>query len=304
MYRGVHPVPMFLYSAWPLVPMIPEKLRAHYLWQIQALGQTVSPPTVLVVSNWLLVAQFALQVRLNVPMVRVHGLYVNQTYAPVSAPNGFPRIVFSRLGQWTKQAGPAFLELVWAFVKEEQRGDKQNFPFELVFLSIRVRGIKPIFHATYAELAQFHACVFWPWDYMMMFFSELYTMTMPLIVPDQHWMQNIMLHCLRQTEVNWWHMRGENVAGNLPSASATDFPLAHLPWIGGEGGLAEASYWYALTEFELFPHVTHFGSLPDMLEKIRSLDVESIRLGMRRYNQRTLASSMAFYNEAASVLLS
>merc|ERR1711865_315534 len=163
---------------------------------------------------------------------------------------------------------------LWGFIKEEQKGNKANYPFEMVFLSIRVRGIEPIFHATYQELAQFHACVFFPWDYMMMLFSELYTITTPLLVPDRHWMHDIILHSLRHTDVNWWHLREESVAGNLPSTSAEPFPLPHLPWIGQDGGREEAAYWYSLTEFEIFPQVTHFGSLPDMLEKIRTLDVE------------------------------
>lgn len=304
MIRGVKAVPMLLYFAWPLVPMIPVRLRPHFLWQIQALGQTVEPATVFVSANWVLTVQFALQVRLAVPVQRVHGLYVNESYAPVPAPNGFRRIVFSRLGQWTKQAGPALLEVIWGLVKEEQRERVDNFPFELVFLSIRVRGIKPILHASYAEFAQFHAAVFWPWDMMMMLFSELYTMTMPLLVPDRHWVSNIILHSIRHTEVNWWHVRAESVAGGLPSAASEDFPLPSEPWLDENAGVEEACFWYSLTEFEHYPHLTRFGSLPEMLERIRHLDVSTIRAGMQQFNRATLQNSLAFYREAAARLLS
>merc|ERR1712232_374547 len=219
MLRSARPAPMLLYFAWALVPMVPGNLKQQFLWQIQALGHTVSPPTVFIAANWILAAQFALQVRVAVPVLRPHGLYMNQTYSPVAAPNGFARIMVSRLGQWTGQSGPALLEMIWGLIKEEQRKDKMDFPFELVFLSIRVRGVTPIFHVSYTEMAQFHACIFWPWDVMMLLFDELHTMTMPLLVPEKHWMHNIMLHQLRHTDLNWWHLRADTVSGSLPGAA-------------------------------------------------------------------------------------
>ncbi|CAJ1372589.1 unnamed protein product, partial [Effrenium voratum] len=137
MIRAVKAVPMLLYFAWPLVPLIPPGLRPQFLLQIQTLGQAASPPAVLVVANWILAAQFALQVRLPTPVQRVHGLYTGHTHSPVPAPNGHHRIMFSRLGVWSGQAGPALLELLWSMFGEEQK--KGSFPFEPVFLSIRVR---------------------------------------------------------------------------------------------------------------------------------------------------------------------
>merc|ERR1712176_116730 len=99
----------------------------------------------------------------------------------------------------------------------------------------------------------------------MMLFSELYTLTMPLLVPERSWMQDIIMHCLHQTEVNWWHLRADVVNGSLPSVDGKEFPLPYAPWISRTGSIAEAAYWYSLTEFELLPHVTYFSSLPDML---------------------------------------
>merc|ERR1712130_804771 len=106
---------------------------------MQALGQTRDPPCVIVTANWVLAAQFALQLRIPVPVQRPHGLYVNQTWSPVPTSKGHQRVMMTRVGQWARQSGIALLEMIWAFVKEEQKGGKNNFPFELVFLSVSLR---------------------------------------------------------------------------------------------------------------------------------------------------------------------
>lgn len=41
-------------------------------------------------------------------------------------------------------------------------------------------------------------------DVMMLLFNELYTMTMPLLLPSHRWMIHIMSHQLSHTDVNWW----------------------------------------------------------------------------------------------------
>lgn len=306
MFRGIRPVPMLLYFAWPIAPMVPERMKPQLLWQIQALGQTTDPPTVLIVANWVLAAQFALQVRLHVPVQRPHGLYVNQSYSPILAPNGHSLVLVSRMGQWARQSGIALVQLMWAFIQEERKASQSGFPFELVFLSIRLRGVEPILHVTYAELSQFHACIFWPWDVMMLLFNELYTMTTPLLVPDRHWLHTHMIHALKHTVMNWWHLRADTVAGVMPTSAAEPFPLPHDPWIDKqqESGLLSAAYWLQLTDFEQFPHVTRFHSLPNMLQELKALDVTRVRAGMRALNDATLRSSMEFYRGLSLHLLS
>merc|ERR1712216_464368 len=180
-----------------------------------------------------------------------------------------------------------------------------GFPFEPVFLSVRVRGIEPIFALTYEQMAQFYACVYWPWDVMMMLFNELYTMTVPLLVPDRHWVVNTLLFALRSTDQNWWHIRGPNVRGSLPLGSNNSYPLAYLPWFDGDesNAIASATYWYSLTDFEQLPHLTSFRSFPELLNQLEALDVEDVRARMQEHNQEALDSSLHFYRWAAAALL-
>ncbi|CAE7237493.1 EHMT1 [Symbiodinium sp. CCMP2592] len=189
-------------------------------------------------------------VRLAVPVQRVHGLYTNQSHSPVPAPGGRHRIMFSRLGVWSGQAGPALLELLWSFFGEEQQ--KGNFPFEPVFLSVRVRAVPTIYAVTYEEMSQFYACVFWPWDVMMMLFSELYTMLVPLFLPDRHWIAR-----LPGSEAAYW-------------LSLTEF---------------EQSEAQCLRDLPRYPSLGHFRSVPDLLAQLRQLDPEEAKRGMRAFNE-------------------
>eukprot|EP00971_Amphidinium_carterae_P185952 3691402-Amphidinium_carterae.1 len=107
MMRAIEAKPMLLYFAWPLVPMVPEGMKSMLLWQMQAMARSSDPPTVIIAANWLLAGQFALQLHVTVPVLRPHGLYVNQTYAPVPGPRGVARVLVSRLGGWTHQSGVA-----------------------------------------------------------------------------------------------------------------------------------------------------------------------------------------------------
>lgn len=303
MLRTVRPAPMLMYVSHPLLRGLPGSLRAHALAQVQAFSQVAAPPFLSVAANWVIAAQVAAQVRLHLPVRRPHGLYVNQTYAPVALPSGRLRVVVTRIGQWARMGGIALLELTWSFLEQERKETGRPYPFEIEFLSIRVRKTNTNTAVSYADFAKYYACIFWPWDMMMLLFNELYTMAMPLLVPERRWMHQLMVHALRHTEVNWWHLRAGNLQGELPRVPEAAFPLQYLPWVANGEGLMQAAYWYELTDFVQFPQVTNFKSLPDMLEQLRGLDVPLVRQGMASFNRATLQASLAFYRGAAVELL-
>ena len=83
-----------------------------------------------------------------------------------------------------------------------------------------------------ASCSMYAMCLQRPWDVMMMLFSELYTMLVPLFLPDRHWIARLpdseayeegfqvffahrqvstMLWSLRYSDQNWWHIRARNV---------------------------------------------------------------------------------------------
>lgn len=299
MLRSARPAPMLLYFAWPAINLLPEAYKPHLLAQLQLFGQLASPPTVMIVANHILAAQFAYQAHIEVPVQRPHGLYTNASYAPVVAENGKHKVMVTRVGQWAQKAGIALLEVTLKLAD-----DDPEFPFYMLFLSVARKGYPDTTQAfTYAQFAEFYACVFWPWDVMMLLFNELYTMTVPLLVPESRWMYTLIHHSLTLTPYNWWHIRGNIVRGGLPSVSMHDYPLPYKPWITTNGTLSEAAYWYELTDFAQFPHITYFSSLPDMMSKLQALDVSNIRAGMKQFNKETLTESLAFYRRSAVKLL-
>lgn len=139
----------------------------------------------------------------------------------------------------------------------------------------------------------------------MMLFSELYTMLVPLFLPDRHWIVSTMLWSLRYSDQNWWHIRARNVKAHLPSAGLAPFPIPYDPWIGTDqfDGREQAAYWLSLTEFEQYPSLGHFRSVPDLLAQLRQFDPEEAKRGMRAFNEATLRSSLDFYRWAAACLL-
>eukprot|EP00927_Polykrikos_kofoidii_P041959 TRINITY_DN3583_c0_g1_i3.p1 TRINITY_DN3583_c0_g1~~TRINITY_DN3583_c0_g1_i3.p1 ORF type:complete len:682 (-),score=84.77 TRINITY_DN3583_c0_g1_i3:266-2311(-) len=301
MLRSVWAVPMMLYFAWPIASLVPAKFKTRIFAQVRAIGEAGDPPIAFVAANWVLAAQFAVQTRLRVPVRRPHGLYTNQTYSPLSADDGTPRVMFTRTGQWSRGSGVALQETAWSFL-EQARQNGRPYPFELVFLSIKVRGVDTTqMSLSYSDLSNFHACIFWPWDIMMLMFNELYTMTMPMLLPERRWMHHLMVHALRHTTMNWYHLRPQ-LNGRLPDVTDVEFPLP-LPWFSEGAGLMQAAFWYELSDFAQFPHLTYFTSLPDMLDRTAALDVASVQMGMRIFNELTLQSSLTFYRRAVAELL-
>mmetsp|Transcript_91776 Transcript_91776/g.264686 ORF Transcript_91776/g.264686 Transcript_91776/m.264686 type:complete len:719 (+) Transcript_91776:58-2214(+) len=301
MLRSLWSVPMLLYFAWPIAPLIPAGFKTQLLTHVRALAQASSPPVVFVTANWVLAAQFAFQLRVEVPVQRPHGLYMNQTYSPVRAPGGKHRILISRLGVWSGTSGIALVEMMLEFLQARACAGVRD-PFEIVPLGVRLRHADTSVAVTYADFAEYLACIFWPWDVMMLLFNELYTLTMPLLLPSNRWMIQLMSHQLSHSEMNWWHLR-ESVGGMLPDPSGKPFPLPFKPWIAKHDGLRPAAYWYSLTDFAQFPYLTYFESLPDMYDQVRSLDIPRIRAGMATFNRQTFRDSLLFYRCAASHLL-
>ena len=120
-----------------------------------------------------------------------------------------PQVIVTRVGHWARQSGIALLEVVTSFMEAVP-----DYPFEFLFLSVHKKGYNPdsMKRMPYSKFASYYATVFWPWDVMMLLFDELYSMTMPLLLPANRWMYRIMHHALTQTEMNWWHLRAQMVS--------------------------------------------------------------------------------------------
>jgi len=120
--------------------------------------------------------------------IRPHSLYATQV-ARYDPDRESPRVLVSRLAGWARNGAVAFVHLVEAFAERDLRPGTQ---VRLVFLgmnrepSATVAGIAQPFG--YAELRRYRAAVYFPWDMGMLLFSELYSVGVPLLIPDRAWM--------------------------------------------------------------------------------------------------------------------
>lgn len=62
-------------------------------------------------------------------------------------------------------------------------------------------------------------------------------------------------------------------------------------------------YWYQFSDFARFPGLQYFANLPELMCMVGSLDVHGATEQMRRYNERTMVKSVAFWLHGLSELL-
>merc|ERR1712039_852457 len=62
-------------------------------------------------------------------------------------------------------------------------------------------------------------------------------------------------------------------------------------------------YWYQFSDFARFPGLQYFHNLPDLFCLAASFDAQAASEKMRRYNERTLLHSSAFWVQGFTQLL-
>ena len=69
---------------------------------------------------------------------------------------------------------------------------------------------------TFGGLARYRAAVYFPWDYGMLVFSELYNMGVPCLLPSLRWQSMLVQRMLRSRDFGWW--QGPRGAGEAALA--------------------------------------------------------------------------------------
>lgn len=140
---------------------------------------------------------------------------------------------------------------------------------------------------TYPELQMYTAALFVPWDWVLVAFSELYRIGLPLIVPEAVWMHGTIAmgtSYRRHSPETWrkywmgrfvalfleaWgHCSGERSrgAGNASGVPFVDSAPGPPPL------LEQIAWWNAQTEYERFPLVRRFSSFADLARLLEGLE--------------------------------
>jgi len=293
--RSIDPdIPMIIYQAFPLAGTVPHHFKIFMLMHMQALHQTRN--TVFIAYNRFLQRQHELQVGIAPICIRPHSLYATHagTYDPDRAD---PKIFMGRMAGWAKNSARTFMNLLESFAIEGKMSAR------FVCLGMRrersryIEGLEQPFN--YPSLKKYRAAIYFPWDLGMLLWSELYALNVPLLFPHWKYQTSIIWQMLRTTNFGWWQARDIN-EGKAPYEGSSDTPW---PWWNQNSTIADIKRWYDLSDFERWPHVTYFTSLPDLIEKIEKMDFESTSEKMRVYNDETFRRSVTFYQGVISAVL-
>mmetsp|Transcript_44922 Transcript_44922/g.101686 ORF Transcript_44922/g.101686 Transcript_44922/m.101686 type:complete len:424 (+) Transcript_44922:945-2216(+) len=130
------------------------------------------PSTVLAVNNLILSEQVFYQTGFRLPYIRAHGLYTKVSYAPSK-----PAALFWRAPLFSYQT---FRCAVGQFMAEFNG----KYPLEIEFMDDG--------SIAYEDIVKFRSVVLVPWDHALMTFYEMYSMGIPIFLPQRTWMYRFL----------------------------------------------------------------------------------------------------------------
>ena len=197
----------------------------------------------------------------KVPVLQTFAAYVEASYSPSRT-----EILIGPRGT---KLGSIFNEL--------QRV-KQKMSSKLTF--IYVKSLYPKFR--YANLASHPAICIWPYAVSTISMFEYYRMNIPLLVPSVDLLYKWHKKTNFFKERTWPGTRGRPVrvsliprhedAGDIPFDPNNEFD--EKAW----------KYWVSLSDFYVWPYITRFDSLEDLINKLTSMPFREISFNMSVYN--------------------
>lgn len=166
---------------------------------------------------------------------------------------------------------------------------------------------------TYPDLQTYTAALVVPWDWVLVSFSELYRLGIPIILPRGEWMHSVIARALNHRHVapqiaakEW---KGRFIAltpeawGSRHEAARRTGNHSGVPWIDPRRPpiLEQVAWWYRHTDYHRAPFVKHFGSLAELSLVLQGLESSAGRVcrQMERRNQADLRASSRFFGALA-----
>ncbi|CAJ1349111.1 unnamed protein product [Effrenium voratum] len=175
--------------------------------------------------------------------------------------------------------------------------DGKEFLMEVEML--RFKGLDELGGAPYEVLVSFKATVMYPYDVALAIFYELYSMCMPLLMPNLKLLPFFVFRGLH-SGAEYHYVR--NQSGQLFPGVGVGLPPFVPPMDTAKWFHASAA-WSLRTDFAQFPHILRFGSVAELLQLLKS-DWAQVARAMRRFNQETLSASAGLWAYAVAAALS
>lgn len=152
---------------------------------------------------------------------------------------------------------------------------------------------------SWENIVRYTAVVYFPHGWMSMTFHELYSVNIPLLLPDRNWLiSQVMLNALTVRCNDLWKLPRKDWAP--PVEKKAPHPYSSM-LLGDAAGpyferqqISAALYWGTASELLYYPHILRFESLPGILVALSAADFPSISRKMASLNRE-------LYMEAARV---
>ncbi|CAE8700162.1 unnamed protein product, partial [Polarella glacialis] len=155
-------------------------------------------------------------------------------------------------------------------------------------------GLDELRGPPYSVLASFRATVLYPYDVALAIFYELYSMGMPLLMPDRRLLQFYVFRGLHSYHT--YHFVRPNGGGqnlSFPGAGIGSPPF--VPPLDAQKWWSVGSAWSARTDFDTFPHILRFSTVAELFAHLApgATDWAEVSRNMRRFNQVGLVETSA-----------
>ena len=154
----------------------------------------------------------------------------------------------------------------------------------------------------YKQLAEHRAAVVFPYDVHFIKLLELYSMGVPLYLPEDFFMWAFSWTVADPAVMESSMAPFQNASASWP----------HPPPFCATKGLRHLDpercrYWAAYSDIARLPHMAYFASFPDLVLQLHSASNEDLRLrslAMRKFQAETTAQVLVFWQRSLSALLS
>jgi len=229
-----------------------------------------SPRFAFIAEGRFLAEQILHQAKVRVPWVPPLALYIKERWAP----SGRHAVVL-RSRFFMSLMG----ELMRSLLRELVSLNANRAPVDITFL-----GVDKQFDETWIslhQLASYSAAILYPNDVHQRTFHEVYRMGMPIFMPDSFGLFRA------QRGANWGYTSygGSLGAEFVAPGDEALMLLPHAPWWNSFNATPDVvATFQQFADWEQFPHVQRFASLPALLDALLTVDLDDISRGMRSFH--------------------
>lgn len=246
-----------------------------------------------------------------------------------------PEVLVLRSIFWTTPAGHVFDTLLRRMAAANAARQKVHFDWMGNFATQLSSGSESGAWRSFEWMAGHTCALYIPTELSQIKFRDIYSMGLPALVPDDRWLLRLLRHMFEkwgqlQTEYRGGRFRSgacgaprsglavEDVGGcrgaegdhaevwrSVAAVETASEAWPHAPFYEPQTDSFERLvYWHQLADVKRYPHVTRFGSLGELLERVVHVDWQVVGDAIRAHFEGVIAANVGrYYRQSLAVLL-